>query len=403
MRVLLVSNFYPPYWVGGYEQIASWVAEGLRGRGHDVLVLTGRGPALDGDPRVRPTFDLDLASLWESYFSTGVVLGGGLAEGVRRHVFSLRNFRAALDAVAHHRPDLVSFWNAAFVTWSPLLAARIAGVPSVVHLSDTAANAFRNPHPPAFPLRLKPAARAFVDALLRAARPARFVVPSAFLREKLVATEALPAGRMDVLHWPVEPTVSRSEAPTRRDGSRRLLFVGTLIPEKGVHVLVEAFREAAGRADGLSLTLVGGGPEAYVARLRQAAEGLPVRFLGRLERAALLEVYASHDTLAFPSLWDEPFAVVPLEAMAMGLAVIASSAGGTPEAVRDGETGVLVPPGDARALAEAIVLLARDPVRARGLAERGGAWARTALGFTAFMDRLEGLYARVVRLREEGS
>jgi len=48
VRILLVSNFYPPYWVGGYEQIASWVAEGLRERGHRVLVLTGRGPALDG-------------------------------------------------------------------------------------------------------------------------------------------------------------------------------------------------------------------------------------------------------------------------------------------------------------------------------------------------------------------
>ena len=85
--------------------------------------------------------------------------------------------------------------------------------------------------------------------------------------------------------------------------------------------------------------------------------------------------------------------MVPLEAMSMGLAVIATSTGGTPEAVVDGETGLLVPPVDVPALAEAILRVAGDTELARSLAARGRAWVRASLGFDAFMDRLAVLYA----------
>ena len=394
MKVLLVSNFYPPYWVGGYEQIAAWIACGLRERGHEVLVLTGRGPAFDGR-EVRGELDLDLVHVREAYFRTGIVQGNGLGEAIRRHVFSPANFAACRRTLLSFRPDLVSFWNPAFITFSPLLAARVTGVPAVAHVSDTVANVFRNPHPPAFPERARGAARVVVDLLLRLSRPARFVVPSAFLREKLVRRESLPPSRVDVLHWPVEPTVSRREAAAR-EGVRRLLFVGTLIPEKGPRVLLAALRDAVREAPDLSLTLVGEGPEAYVASLREAAKGLPVSFRGRLDRSEVIAAYEAHDALVFPSIWEEPFAVVPLEAMAMGLAVVATRAGGTPEAVVHERTGLLVPPDDPLALRHAILRLAADPALARSLAAEGQRWARRGQAFPAFMDRLDALYRAVV-------
>jgi glycogen synthase len=395
MRILVVSNFYPPYWVGGYEQIASWVAGGLRGRGHQVAVLTGRGPAFDGSPDIHGLLDLDLAGLPERYFRTGIVGENGMWSAVRRHVFSRRNWSAAARLIESFRPDLMSFWNPALVTFSPLLAARAARVPAVVHLSDTVANVFRNPHPPAFPAFLSGAARGAVDGLLRLARPARFVVPSAFLRQKFIDRERLPAERVEVVHWPVEPGADRATAVPRSGGSR-LLFVGTLIPEKGVDVLVAALRLAHAKRPDLTLTLVGDGPDAYRAALTESSRGLPVQFAGRLDRAAVLACYARHDVLVFPSVWDEPFAVVPLEAMAMGLTVIATSAGGTPEAVSDGRTGVVVPPGDAQALAAAIVAIVDDPPRASRLAAAGQRDVRERLGFEPFMTRLDALYAAAV-------
>jgi glycosyltransferase involved in cell wall biosynthesis len=169
--------------------------------------------------------------------------------------------------------------------------------------------------------------------------------------------------------------------------------VGALIPEKGPEVLMEAFRRVASARKDLSLTLVGEGPKEYVASLRRAAEGLPVRFAGRLARPAVIDAYLSHHVLVFPSTWEEPFAVVPLEAMSAGLTVIATATGGTPEAVVDGDTGLLVPPGDPAALADAILRVLGDTELARALAARGRAWARGSRGFDAFMDRLAVVYA----------
>jgi len=272
------------------------------------------------------------------------------------------------------------------------VAARRRGIPAVVHLSDVAANVFRNPHPPAVPRALRGLARAMVDTLLRWSRPARFVVPSAFLKERVVG-EGIPEDRTLTLHWPVEPAVGGAGTRRPTDDAPRLLFVGALIPEKGPAVLVEALRRACSKRADLSLTLVGEGPRGYVAALRRAAEGLPVEFAGRLDRAGVADAYRSHSILVFPSTWDEPFAVVPLEAMAVGLTVIATSTGGTPEAVVDGGTGLLVPPSDASALADAILRVAGDAGLARSLAARGRAWVRANQGFDAFMDRLESIYA----------
>lgn len=393
MRILLVSNLYPPYWVGGYEQIAEWTAEGLRRRGHMVEVLTGQGPALAGRPGIHPELDLDLEALCAMSSDTGIAFAPTLGEGVRRNVFNRRNYRACYDLIERFRPDLASFWNTGFLTLSPLFAARRSRVRAVVHLSDVALNAFRNPHAPTFPEGLRGVARAAVAGLLRLSRPMRFTVPSAFLKEKLVRGERLPASRTDILPWPVEPAISATE-PTTRNGAppTRLLFVGSLIPEKGPDVLIDAFRRALAERPDLRLTIVGSGPRRYVEGLRDEARGLPVRFAGRLERAAVIEAYRSHDVLVFPSVWGEPFSLVPLEAMAMGLTVVATSTGGTPEAVVPEKTGLLVPPRDAAAMAAAILRVVQDSSFARGLARAGEAWARQHQGFDHFLDRLEVLY-----------
>ena len=396
MRVLQVSNFYPPYWVGGYEQIAEWVASGLRDRGHQVDVLTGRGPAFDGRPEIHGELDLDLGDLWGTYFTKGMCFDDGLRGQLRRHLFSPVNYRASRRVIRAVQPDLVSFWNPAFVSFSPLLAARREGVPAVVHLSDTTANVFRNPHPPIGDPTMRRLGRIGVDLLLKLARPGQFVVPSNFLKRKFVSGEGLPATRTGVLHWPVEPTVSRTVAPRRTGFAHpRLLFVGTLIPEKGPEVLITAFAEAFRQRPDLSLTLVGGGPDGYVASLRQMAEGLPVHFTGRLDREAVTRTYGAHDVLVFPSIWDEPYAVVPPEAMAMGLVVIGTIAGGTPEAVVHEKTGLLIAPGDPGALANAILRVANETALAERLAVAGQAWARETQSFPAFMDRVELLYGRL--------
>src|SRR5262249_60468630 len=129
-----------------------------------------------------------------------------------------------------------------------------------------------------------------------------------------------------------------------------------------------------------------------VGRLGAAAADLPAPFRGGLEHGDVLREYAQHDVLVFPSIWDEPFAIVPLEAAAMGLAVVATTAGGTPEAFANDRTALLVPPGDAVALSDAVLALAGDPALFARLAAAGREHVRRVHAFPGFLSRLESLY-----------
>jgi glycosyltransferase involved in cell wall biosynthesis len=100
----------------------------------------------------------------------------------------------------------------------------------------------------------------------------------------------------------------------------------------------------------------------------------------------------SRHVLLFPSQWDEPFAAVPVEAMAAGMAVVATTAGGTPEAITHGETGLLVPPGDPEAMAGAVRRLAEDEDLRLHLGSAAAARARADFEFDDYVRRLEALY-----------
>jgi glycosyltransferase involved in cell wall biosynthesis len=137
-------------------------------------------------------------------------------------------------------------------------------------------------------------------------------------------------------------------------------------------------------------------PDRYERELRQEASQ-DVHFLGSLDHPNMPSLFHAADVVAVPSV-TEPFGMVALEASASGLPVIASSTGGLPEVVEDERTGLLVSPGDATALARAIVRLARDGELRRRL---GGAGRERALQFSwnRAAGLLEGIYARALQGR----
>ncbi len=151
----------------------------------------------------------------------------------------------------------------------------------------------------------------------------------------------------------------------------RVLFVGRLVEKKGLAVLLEALRSVP---LGWSLDVVGDGP--LRGELEARAAGLPVRFLGQATKDDLARSYAGCDLLVAPSVPaasgdQDGLPVALLEAMSAGCPVVASRLAGIDEAVVDGETGLLVPPGDAAALAAALTRLLGD----RALRDRLGAAA----------------------------
>jgi len=189
----------------------------------------------------------------------------------------------------------------------------------------------------------------------------------------------------------------------RQPRAGHVLFVGRLSPEKGVHVLIEAFAMAEQRVPGARLTLVGPAgrpPREFVYEitrdpriramnsdfpgdyLRQLLSMVPphlkdsIVFAGKIPNRQLPDLYRDADVVAFPSVWNEPSGNPPIEAMACGVPVVSTFAGGIPEYVEHGKTGLLVEPGNAPALADAIVtLLTNERLRA----EMGAAGRRRAL------------------------
>ena len=206
----------------------------------------------------------------------------------------------------------------------------------------------------------------------------------------LAEVEGFDAASFEIVHY----GIAAGAEPEPYTGSEpRLLCVGRLIPVKGHLVLLRALAQARARVPELTLDLAGHGPlePALRAYVRELGLDGAVRFLGFVSpvQRAIEDAFA----VVVPSL-GEGFGMIALEAMERGRPVVVSAVGGLPEIVRDGETGLVVPPGDADVLADALVALASDLPRA---ARMGAAGRRRAVeSFTPerATSGIEALYRR---------
>jgi glycosyltransferase involved in cell wall biosynthesis len=229
---------------------------------------------------------------------------------------------------------------------------------------------------------------------------------------------------------------SPADGPPRSAGRPgRLLYVGRISPEKGIHVLLEAFERVRAAHPTCQLRMIGQpellpysfvvGPsrDALVSELSgfyrptptgRLAHGLlfgrssylralrstlspethaAAEFAGGLPHAELPECYRAADVFVFPSVWEEAFGVPVIEAMACGLPVVATRGGAFREIVEEGQTGLLVPRGDAAALSDAICQLLADPEGAAAMGQRGRARVLERFSWDRLSDMLEAYYA----------
>jgi glycosyltransferase involved in cell wall biosynthesis len=185
-----------------------------------------------------------------------------------------------------------------------------------------------------------------------------------------------------------------------------VLFAGSIYPEKGLHVLVDAVARARARVERrLRLVVVGSSTiwhtvgqavamSDYERGVRAVADPSLVTFAGALPQGEMPAAYAAADFTACPSVWQEPFPVVNVEVMAAGKPIVASRVGGIPELVDDGVTGLLVEPERPAELAEAIVALANDPARRRAFGAAGRRRAER-LSWGAISDQVREIYAAI--------
>jgi 1,4-alpha-glucan branching enzyme len=183
-----------------------------------------------------------------------------------------------------------------------------------------------------------------------------------------------PTGKIIVIPNGVEPEnilPDREKPPSTGGGEKSIVFLGRLVPEKGVQVLIEALPLILQKAGSVRLFIAGKGP--YQSELAKLARGLgvddQVNFVGFVNDHDRNQLLARSDVAVFPSLY-EPFGIVALEAMAAGIPVVVSDTGGLQDIIEHGVDGYCAPPGDATMLANYIAELLNNPELACHFARR---------------------------------
>lgn len=402
MRVLFVSNLFPPAGRGGYEQWCDEIASAFVERGHTVAVLSSR-------VRQPPAEDASRPFAVHRLLHTEVA--GGMLETTRRlagerYRLEGENLATVRQLVAAFRPDVAFIWGMWNISRAvPQEIEQLLGTHVAYYLCD-----YWLSLPSAYIQRLQEPARrtynqwykslirrTFLPQLAAADVPQlRLAHPICVSRAvcELLAARGVAVSHAKVIYGgtQVNQFDRRPAQPAGPNSRVRLLYMGRLEPLKGVHTLIRAMQRVNGGSDAV-LDILGAGPADDVAHLEgmvaQANLQDTVRFLGSVPRSQVPAVLAEHDVLLFPSEWEEPFARSVLEAMAAGLVVIGTTTGGTGEILREGETGLTFPAGDAERLAAQICRIAEDAALRRRLSETGRRIVRQQYTLERMVEDLE--------------
>jgi len=383
MRILFLSNFFPPARPGGYTQWCHEVAERLAERGHTIGVLTSRHERAKA-----PTGEQDIYRLLH--------LEGDLDYYQPLHFFTRwkkqhqENLVFLDRTVKDFAPDLIFVWGMwALSKALPALAEQLLPGRVVYYLSDYWPSAldmhtiyWQSPvrrGPMQGPKRVL--SKVAMSMLAKEGQPdlklEQVICVSGRVRDLLVEA-GLPIQHARIIYGGTD--IERFSSARKRDylsGHLKLLYAGQLVRHKGVHTAIEAMARLVNqrRINQVTLTLVGSGHPDYEAFLRDLVEGERldefVTFHEPVSKDQMPAILQQFDVLIFPSIYEEPLARITQEAMASGLVVVGTTTGGTKEILRDGETGFTFAPEDADGLAEQVTRLISDPDLCCRLAQAG--------------------------------
>ncbi len=401
MRILMLSNLYPPHYVGGYELICEQVNRAMNARGHQTLVLTSNHQVQGSATRPDET-GVDRSLRIHGFFGHPWLRIHKLRE------LEFHNNETLRRCVGEFRPDIIHVFNLGGLSKSLTLTLQRLGVPFVYFVSDhwvarsLVADVWLdwwNRPKPNGAVRLIRAAleacgfRRAWDAIAPTGPIAKIRFPrvyfcSRFLRE-LTLDSGYDVRHGQVIHNAVDTSRFSGEIAPATRPLTKLLYVGRLAEDKGVMTALKAMAAVQGRFAG-ELHVYGKGDPAYVEQLTAFVKDhrLPVLF-HTAAAAEMPAVYRSHDALLFTSEWGEPFALTPLEAMASGLPVIGTLTGGSAELFHPGENALTYEAGNPAELASRILELDAHPDRRVAIATQGQTDVRTRHAEPVIMDEVE--------------
>lgn len=380
MRVLIISSLFPPFILGGAEMAASSLATWLAAHGHEVCVLTSAPqPEQAGSERRADGVQIERRHFPNTYsvFETAERSVFQKAGWHFRDHFHRETEAICRSIIGQFRPDIVNTHDLQGIGYNLLREIGRQGLPCVQVLHDfgflCVNMAMFHKGKTCQTRHLSCVASGWVKrGYLATIRRLSFWSPSEALLARYLPH--LPA-HLDAAAIPLplifsQPATRPATAMDSPSPARpRLLYVGQVIPTKGIDFLLRILARLSGGLD-FELTVVGGG--ASLDTLRAEYAGVPwVKFTGRVAPEAVADFMAAADLMLIPSVWFENSPLVAYQAIQLGLPIFASDIGGLPELVRAGKNGVLLPPGDEARWAETLRATLGSPERLRGL--RAGA------------------------------
>jgi glycosyltransferase involved in cell wall biosynthesis len=397
MRVLLACASYPPHGKGGGPQSSQCIAVGLSERGHEVRVLT-----VAGQEKIEQRGKLDVKTICSLNVHWNYWVPNPTWRKLAWHLLENGNPNALMRMrreIREYHPDVmmtISIENINVATW---LAARLENVP-VVHLLHSyflmcwRGSMFKNGHncdSQCGTCRVSAVGKRLFS---------RFVF-GVIGESTYIVDKHTRAGYFPSVPWRVIPgAVDVPALLTRTIGPEdhlRVGFIGFHGAHKGLDTLAYAAHYMKDDTT-VSFVIAGDGEAGYTHILKQRFPSINTKFVGWLSPS---HFYTAIDVVVVPSIWQEPFGRVSVEALSYGVPVIAARSGGLPENIQDGRNGFLFNPGDYLELARCIKLLAEDRALLRRLSGDAIAHARR-FATAAIAESLENALDDIQKARRAG-
>jgi glycosyltransferase involved in cell wall biosynthesis len=420
MKLLALTNLYPPHHAGTFENHCQSVTESLRLRGHSIGILTSthglRGEQLDDETHRR--------------LMLNGVYGHPLVTGYQEmKAMELHNNSVLVEALDHFKPDVVHVFSLNGISKSLLFTLYNSKLPVVYDVFDhwLSANVREDPwlrfwNAPSLPFLAHSTRKALEMSgerlRLDDCAPTRMMrgydrTPTLFGNDP--KPNSIGGFRFDRIYFCSKALKQLTEqvgfcinhaeiiypgitaayiGDIKPPGTpiSRFLVIGSLDKHSGVMTALKALKIVRKAGLKITLSVYGRGESSYVADLRSfvVSNQLPVEFLNVSNAYSdMAAVYRQHDVLLHTPEWAEPFPFTPLEAMGCGLPVIGAISGGAEELLHHGENALTYPPGNAEQLAARIQELLISPVLRSQMAEAAQAEVLAKFNEATVIDQVE--------------
>ncbi|MFK7803656.1 MAG: glycosyltransferase family 4 protein [Anaerolineae bacterium] len=408
MRILFISSYYPPHFIGGWEQLVRDISEQFVARGHTTHILTSthgvEQPEQDEDVSRILHVDSDVFNydpirelkhkkmLDENLKNTEKTIQRFKPDVIYVHL--MYNLSHGVPWMCEQlMPDRVAYWIANDWPYAP--------DPHTAYWLDPAGNP------------VKRALKSLVGKIPLAGikkeqerfqlRFKHVMCVSQAVLDSLHKEAGIPHESLMVLNNGVETELFKPvDFSDRPADELRVLYAGSVNVHKGVHTILEAFHHLneQNKLKNMSLTIVGDGHPDYENRLKKyvADHQLQekVHFHGRVLRSQMHELMREFNILAFPSVWEEPLSRMMQEGMSAGLTVVGTLTGGSGELLVEGETGLTFDKENHLQLANRLLELQADPELCQRLADNGRAEILKRFSMERMIDNMEEQLTTIV-------